>query len=268
MMIGIVVFVFILLLALIGSLSDRDERRYSRDGYRRGRGGYGRYPDEHWDTRYGRYEDDYWEDDYDRRGDYYRRRRGGMGIIRGFIVSVFLAILVFIALIPRKDPIPNPTPPLSDVLDLDDNQETQRPEQVPSPMNVSKLDTKEYSSAQLADRPDPVPVSAAPQWEYLDLQNRPFCIRLALTKDSQKAMHLKTVYAHRKVEIFQDDLDRYWVLIFIRNSQEMAETVEMLQLRQEDLINHGCNIVPLKTSNLCTGQLKRIKGTDFWSCAE
>lgn len=280
MIIGIVVFGFILLLALIGSSSDRDERRYSRGGYRRGRGGYGRYPEEHWENRYGRYEDDYWEDDYDSRGDYYRRGRGrrrrrGLGI-SGLIVSFFLGIIVFIALIRGNDMVFNeekaaetkPIQKIDDGPDSDDIPPFQTHKQGPNPVNVSEPGTKEFSLTQMSNRPDPVPASAAPEWEYLDSERQPFFIRLALTNDSQKALKLKEVYAHRNVEVFQDDHDRYWVIIFIRNSQEMAETVAILQLRQEDLINHGCNIVELRTSNLCTGLLKRIKDTDFWFCAE
>ncbi len=102
--------------------------------------------------------------------------------------------------------------------------------------------------------------------EY-EVQTRPYLV--FLKKTNYIAFRgLQKIYPQLGIEAFLDKDGRYWVCIFAMSSKELDELVALLRYREDDLNEHGLNLVFYKTSDLCSGQIIREKGSDIWFCQE
>ena len=230
----VLIIAFLVIAALINASSGRDDDR----DYRHNRRSRRRY-----------YEDEDWDDDDDDDDYYYRRRRrrrrGGntwAGALLGFFFAVILIAVVASYGWDEKSAkeTKTHTPP---VAAKDSTQQAPR-----------TLDPDEI--------PENGPKNSPPEYERLVKQH---LICLGIT-DIISFKTIKDRYPNRNIEAFRDQYNRYWVCIFAQTSRELDEVVNLLRLREEDLTEHGLGIVYYQASDLCSGGIIRVKGTDIWFC--
>ena len=247
--VGFLVLLFIVLAAISSSSTDRDERRQNRDGYRnnRNRSSHRRYPDDDWDDEY----DDhypynpYWPPPYP----YPRRRRRGstgLGILLGFLFAVVLVSLV--AAYPWNGQSAYTIGPSKDVPVV---------EKTPKGLATS------VAAYEVPEQEDSKPM-LPPKAQY-ELLTKPHMIRLTIS-DYLTFKSIQSKYPTRNIEAFRDKDKRYWVCIFAKTSQELDEIVNLLRLREDDLMENGLGITYYPISKVCSGQIVREKGTDIWFC--
>jgi hypothetical protein len=247
--VGVLVLIFVVLLAMSNSSSERDGRRHPRDSYR----------DDHRRSQRRRYRDDDWDDAYDEPYPYhpywpppypYRRRRRGntwTGILLGFFFAIVLVSVV--AVYVRDD----------DVVMFNQTK--------PSTTTVQPRGTlaPEPDFDKVPETREPTP-QLPPSVEY-EVQSIQYLIRLKIT-DYVTFESIRARYPTRNIEAFRDKDGRYWVCIFPESSQKMDEIRDLLRLRADDLKEHGLEMVLYKTTQLCSGKLVREKGTYIWFCED
>ena len=238
--VGVLVLLFIVLAAMSGSSSDRDERRNHRDSRRDYdyRSSNQRHrDDDDWDDEYGApFYPPYWPPPYYPRR---RRRRGGfMSLVLAFFAGVFALSVVAVGIYIQYNKDVGPKPDI----ETGKGQETGQVKEAAPVLEIKPV--KEY--------------------EY---QTKPYLICLA-KKDYVSFRDIQQTYPNRKIEAFLDKENRYWICIFVNTSEELDQTVGLLRLREADLNEHGLGIVFYQTSQLGSGKILREKGTDIWFSQE
>ncbi len=241
---GFLVMLVIALAAIPSSSSDRDERRHPHDSYL---GHSERHPRR-------RYQNEGGEDDFDHAPYYpnpywfppnapygypygHHPRGGGfMALFRAFFAGIFAMSFVVAGVYYRyaKDANPTPTAPVKEQ-GLGKNKE------------VPKL---------TLDSPKEFQRLTKPHTAYLG------------TTDSLNFREIQRIYPKRGIEAFRDKNGQYLMCIFTDTSEELDEVVALLRYREDDLKEHGLKLKYYKTTDLCSGNIIREKGTDIWFCEE